>query len=62
MIDVEDVDNLFGVIDPVADAVLTSPRTPLARKRWSERSADSTRVVSERTEQELDARSSNSFG
>lgn len=62
MIDVENVDGMLGIIDAVADAILPAARTPLVCKWWSERGADATRAVRERTEEELHARSGNPFG
>jgi hypothetical protein len=61
VVDVEDVDGLFLVIDPVAHAVLTPARSPLALERLSKWCPDAVRVVGQRTEDELDACSRDRF-
>jgi hypothetical protein len=61
MVDVQDVDGLFVVVDPVAHAVFTPARSPLSLERRSKWCPDAERIVGQRTEDELDACSRDRF-
>lgn len=55
MIDIEHVDHPLRFVDAVPDSVLTPPSPPLTSEWCPQRSANTVRIVGERTEQELDA-------
>jgi hypothetical protein len=62
VVDVEDVDGLGLVDDPVADPVLTAPSSPLAFERLVQWCSYSAGVLRQRAEDELDARRGDRLG
>src|SRR5664279_5029028 len=55
VVDVEYVDNLFGLVDAVPDAVHAPPSPPLPNERRAKRAPYPVRVVGQLAEDELDA-------
>src|SRR5882724_1903163 len=62
VVDVQDVDGALRVVDGVADAIFTTPGSPLSLEGLPQRSADSPRLLAERAANELQARRGGGFG
>lgn len=61
MFDPENVDELLVIVDLINDAIGAAPSRPESGEFALELMTDLARIFTERSEQELDHRSSNSF-